>query len=1000
VTDETNQDAGPDLSGSRARTDSIALVLWTCGPDGECLAVDPGALATGGDASSGRAPRSRWDPEVHPEDSERRRGAHRAAMSTGDPFEVEFRLRRDDGGWRWVLERGLPVFASGACSGLAAACLDVTERRRAEQELLRSREDLRLALAAGNMGTWVWDRRTGNVSRDHNLQRLYGLDSDPTGGSFDQWITLVHPDDRARLLEEVDRALAEGGTYELEHRVIRPDGEVRWLERRGEAYVDEAGEVVGTRGLVVDITERKRAEEERDRLLAAEQSARRAAELAAGRLARLQAVTSGLADARTSSEVADVIVVHSAGGLGAASGAVCLVAPDGERLEVVRHVGYEPSAIERYQTFSLDAPLPASEALRTREMILLGSLEERYERFPALRSMTSHNASFAAVPLFVQGRPAGVITLGWPEPRHFDDDDRAFLTALGQQAAQALDRAAFHEAEQQRAGRQGFLAEASRLLGSTLVYTDALAQVARLAVPTVADACSIHVLEDGELRPVAMELAGPGAEDVVRRLGPHSWCLGRAQLLQVATGDEPVLVSAVEDAHRRAWAEDAAHLALLGEVGARSAMAVPMRATDGALGVVVLAMNGSGRRYGPEDVGFVQDLADRAAAAVVNGRLHEARTTIALTLQHSLLPPVVPVLPGLEVAARYRPVGTDTEVGGDFFDVFAAGGGRWGVVIGDVSGKGIPAASLTALARYTVKTAARWETSPSGVLEVLNKSILDDGPGERFCTVAMGLLRHGTDGVRVSLSCAGQPLPLLLDDSGALRTVGEPGTAVGLIGNPRLVDVTFTLEPGQTLVLFTDGVVEARSPEGRFADGLLEAALAGCAGRSAEVVADTIERSLFEFVGGRPRDDTAVLVLRRPPGMFHQHVVPTGSTVPRTRRRLRAWLTERLPGAPDLVEDVVLLANELTTNAERVARTSVDLHVSVEDDRVVVDVSDDGPGFEVHLPPARPPATDALAGRGLHIVARLAHHSLVRSGSSGSLVRCVLDRAGGSLAPG
>ena len=991
VTEERSDDPAGDLPAPAGAPLLPGVRLWTCGRDGRCL---PLGSAPGG------VPEEKAD--IHPDDAERRRAVHRQAMAQATAFETEYRVRADDAGWRWFLERGVPTFdASGTCNGLAGASFDVTERRHAEQELLRSREDLRLALVAGKMGTWTWDRRTGRVSRDRNLQLLYGLDPDPASGSFDEWVTLVHPDDRARVLEEVERAVVEGGTYELEHRVVRGDGEVRWLERRGQAYLDESGQVAGTRGLVVDVTARKRAEEERDRLLAAEQEARRAAELAAGRLARLQAVTAGLADARTRADVAEVIVVHSAGGVGASSGAVCLLTDDGSHLEVVRHVGYPPGSVERFRTVPIDAPLPTTEALRLGEAVLVGSQDERDARFPALRGVPVANQSFAVVPLVVGGRGTGTIALGWAERRQFDDHDRAFLTALGQQAAQALDRAAFHEAEQQRALRQSFLAEASRLLGSTLDHAEALARVAALAVPMVADSCSIHLLEEGELRAVAMEHADPAAKDLGQRLAPHSWTLGLPQLLDVTAAGEALLVANVDEGDRRAWADDDDdHVAALDDVGSRSTVAAPMRAQDGPLGVVVVAMGASGRRYRADDVAFVEDLAGRAASAVVNGRAHQARSAIAHTLQQSLLPPEVPMLPGLEVAARYRPVGTDAEVGGDFFDVFPAAGGRWGVVIGDVSGKGIPAASLTALARHTVKTAARWETSPAGVLEVLNRSILDEGPGERFCTVAMGLLRHGTEGVRMTLSCAGQPLPLLVDPDGTLRPVGRPGTAVGLIGNPRLADVTFTLEPGQTLVLYTDGVVEARSATGRFADGLLEATLAPCAGLPAEAVADAIERALYEHVGGRPRDDIAVLVLRRPPGIFHQHVVPAAKAVARTRRRLQAWLNDRLPGEGDLVEDVVLLANELTTNAERVARTSVDLHVSVDDDRVTVDVSDDGPGFEMQLPPVRPPAPDAVTGRGLHVVGRLADHSMMRSRSSGSLVRCVLYRTRGSLGSG
>ena len=987
MTDQyAHRDDGADVPWRALAT--APVLLWTGTHDGRCTYVsyqwrDYTGRSLAEEIGNG------WWGAIHPDDRKRRQAAFAEAATDPEPFEVEYRLRRSDGTWRWLLERGapLPVSAGG---GLVGACLDVTDRHRHERELLRSREELRLALAAGNMGTWVWDRRTGRVSRDTNLQALYGLDAVPAAGNFDEWVGLVHPEDRSRVLEEVDRALTVGGTYHLEHRIVRPDGTVRWLERRGEAYLDDTGAVAGTRGLVIDVTDRKNAEQERNRLLVAEQEARWAAEVAARRVANLQAVTAGLAEARTAEEVAEVIVVQAAEGLGAASAALCLLDDDGDLLEVIRHVGYDPSSIDRFQSFSIDADLPASHALRTGELVLLHSLEERDERYPVLRGVPARNASFAVVPLFVNREPAGAIALGWAAEREFDEDDRRFLTALGQQAAQALDRAQFYEAELWRHERQGFLAEASRLLGSSLDYHATLARVAQLAVPAAGDSCSVHLLEDDDLRTVASFHAEPPPDEVLAD-GPH-WCLAATQLLDVLRRGESLLLPKVDAELRRGWAEDEAHAMLMDRVGSRSILAVPLWSPEQAVGVLVLAMGGSGRRYTSDDVPFVEDLAARAASAVVNGRAHQARTAIAQTLQQSLLPPEVPLLPGLEVAAWYRPVGHDGEVGGDFYDVFAAGDGRWGVVIGDVSGKGVPAASLTALARHTVRTAARRENKPSGVLEALNNSILDDGVGERFCTVALAFLDHDDDGVGITLSCGGQPLPLLVRPDGDVRPVGEPGTAIGLFGGPHLCDTAQRLEPGELLVLFTDGVVEARSPDGTFADGLLESTLAAHAGHPAEAVARGVEAALLEFAGGRPRDDTAILVLRRPPDIFHAHLAPTPLAVPRTRKALRSWLAERLPEEHSLLEDVLLVANELATNAARAARSALDLHVYVDADRVTVDVSDDGPGLGESIPPLVEPAPDALAGRGLHIVGHLADDAVVRSGSCGTLVRCVRRR--------
>ncbi|MGQ0521059.1 MAG: SpoIIE family protein phosphatase [Actinomycetota bacterium] len=968
-----------------------SVLVWTADQAGRCTSLGEEWAAFTGQPTEA-ALGDGWTEPVHPDDLGARRAAHRRAGAGCEPVEVEFRLRRRDGTWRWMLERAVARAGEAPATVVAGACFDVTERRRNEVELLRSREDLRLALAAGHMGTWVWERATGRVWRDPNLQALYGLPPEPSSGSFDEWVSLVHPDDRERVVGEVERAMAEGGVYELEHRVLRPDGGVRWLERRGEVYFDEAGEVAGTRGLVIDITDRKLAEEERSRLLAAEREARRAAEVAAGRVARLQAVTAGLAHARTADEVAEVVAGQGAAGLEADSSALCLVSADGTSLRVARAVGYDASALERYRTFSVDAPLPASQAIRTGEMVLLASITERDERFPALADVPAQNQSFAVVPVFLDGRPAGAIALGWRAPRRFDDDDRGFLTALAQQAGQALDRARFSEAQQRRAGQQAFLAEASRILGSSLDHEAALAEVVRLAVPAMADSCEVALLEEGALRTLAAVHAGAERAGAAGRLAGRPWCAGEDQLLAVAQGTEPLVVAGAGAECLPAPAgDDADRLALPGAPATVSAMAVPLRSGDQALGVVMVAT--SGRPYGPDDVAFVEDLAARAAAAVANGRAHQARTAIAHTLQRSLLPPEVPLVPGLERAARYRPIGPDVEVGGDFYDVFAAGGGRWGIAIGDVSGKGVPAASLTALARYTLRATARREASPAAVLDALNSSILDDdGDEERFCTVALAFLHQGTGGVHLTLSCGGQPLPVLLDRSGAIRALGEAGTAVGLFGSPALTDATYVLQPGDQVVFFTDGVVEARSPDGGFADGLLERTLAGCAGLHAEDVAEAVEQAVLDFGGGRQRDDLAILVVRRPDVVFSERIVPGPQAVARARLGLRDWLGPRLAGEAELADDVLLVANELATNAERVARDALDLHVCIEPDRVVVDVADDGPGAGLQVPPNVAPAVDALDGRGLHIVGRLADRCDVRSTSYGTLVRWVARR--------
>ncbi|HET9444195.1 MAG TPA: SpoIIE family protein phosphatase, partial [Acidimicrobiales bacterium] len=875
--------AAGDAQSATAAHRAPALI-WMAGPDGARHFVNRRWLQFTGRTATEELGEG-WAEAVHPDDRDRCLKALREAEMTGAALETEYRLRRHDGAWRWMLDRSeaLPAPGGSDAAGRVGACVDVTERRLEEQALHRSREDLRLALAAGNMGTWVWDRPSGRVTRDPNLHAMYGLDvSDTSGGSYDEWLSLVHPEDRDRVVADVERAMAEGGTYQLEHRIVRPDGTVRWLERRGETYRDESGAVAGSRGLVIDITARKQAEEERAHLLGAEQRARRAAEVSARRVTNLQEITGGLADARRLDEVAQVVVEQGAAGLDASSCALMVLSDDGRSLETVRQVGYHPDSMQRFRAFPVDADLPASDAVRSGEPVLLESLADRDARYPSLQGLPALNQAFAVVPLVVQRRPAGAVAVGWSAPRSFDEEDRAFLDALAHQAAQALDRVRLYEDQRWRAEHQGLLAEASRLLGSSFDYEDTLARLTGLLVPAVAEACSIHLWEEGFLRTVAMAHATEEGEARMREEPAPAWCMSVEQVAEAMAGQHTV-VTAGEDG---GWA-----------------MAVPLGSGDEALGVLVVAMRARERRRRAGEQAFLEDLASRGAAAVANGRSHQARTRIARTLQHSLLPPEAPVVPGLEVAARYRPVGHEVEVGGDFYDLFSAGGGRWGVVIGDVSGKGVLAASLTALARYTVRTAARHETSPSAVLRILNDSIIEHGREERFCTIALAHVTHDPEGVSVVLSCAGQPLPLLVGRHGGITPMGRPGTAVGLFSQPDLTDTGHSLEPGEVMVLFTDGVIEARSPEGAFADELLERTLEASAGQSAEAVACAIETALLEFTGGQPRDDTALLVLRRPPLMFHRHMRPAPGEVATSRRLLRAWLAEHVPGDQAIFDD-------------------------------------------------------------------------------------------------
>jgi phosphoserine phosphatase RsbU/P len=239
----------------------------------------------------------------------------------------------------------------------------------------------------------------------------------------------------------------------------------------------------------------------------------------------------------------------------------------------------------------------------------------------------------------------------------------------------------------------------------------------------------------------------------------------------------------------------------------------------------------------------------------------EARaTSLARTLQETLIPPTPPQIPGLDIAAHYRPAGDGTEVGGDFYDIFQVGAGDWAIVLGDVCGKGIDAAVITALVRYTVRAVSVEHPLPARALALVNE-VLRQHRTARFCTVAFVRLRQVGGHWECLISSAGHPLPMLRPASGPVRVVGRPGTLLGVVDAPLLHDVPVRLGPGDALLLYTDGIPEARNGDRFFGERRTAEVLGRPAGSAAESAAGLLN-DVLEFQGDVPRDDIALVVVR------------------------------------------------------------------------------------------------------------------------------------------
>lgn len=412
------------------------------------------------------------------------------------------------------------------------------------------------------------------------------------------------------------------------------------------------------------------------------------------------------------------------------------------------------------------------------------------------------------------------------------------------------------------------LARVGEALDGSPGVEERLARLAELLVPAVADFCTIDILDETGLRLAACAHVDPdGAEQLatlgrnrgVRRDAPFGvgrvLRVGHAQLLTEVDLDAFAGDARSEEARRA-----------IGRLAPRSALVAPLHARSGILGVLCLAMSASGRGYDHKALELARQLGRRVGLAVDNARLYDQQHQIALTLQRSLLPPAMPSVRGIDFAARYIPMGAGQEVGGDFYDVFEAGS-AWAVVIGDVCGKGADAAALTSTLRHTMRTLARDDPPPSTVLTELNDALITErGLDTRFSTAAYVRVMPRASGLSVAVASAGHPLPLLVRADGAVATLGTPGTLLGSFAQVRVHDAAVELLPGDSLVLFTDGVTEARASGDIFGEQRLAELVAGFAGASAEGLAAAVEDAVIAFNDGPLRDDLALVVIRAATG--------------------------------------------------------------------------------------------------------------------------------------
>jgi PAS domain S-box-containing protein len=747
--------------------------------------------------------------EVLPEIGPGLLDVYKRVLTTGEPvLEREITGERPGSGRvRHVLASWFPVRVDGQVTGVGAVVVDITDRKAAELRLQGVLQQLPVGVViAESDGTVL-------LGNDHlekvGLAPYLGSGKDIREANF-----VGHrPDGSEYAADELPlrRSLETGAVVRgVLVTFKRDDGQQRTVEVNA-APIRDGGEIVAAVAVVQDVTARRAAEQRQDLLVRAGE----VLDSALGVDDRLDRFARLLVP-----QVADYVKIEL---LEADSGRrpVAIAHQDPER-EALMRAWRERGTLEETGTVGMGTTFATGEAKLTPEIApdaVVRSARERTGEEGAQLMEAIGPRSQIVVPLRARGRVLGALSMTMAESaRRYEEADLDLARDLGLRAGLAVDNARLYEEAQASA-------EAERRRRSQL---DRLAQIS----------LAIHRSRGVEGR---LELMAAGARELVgARRGAASMVVARSgPVVAVSEGPEAP------------------------PPDAEPALSAPLVARDGTEFGAIEVAGKAGGAFTAADQLALDDLARIGSLAIENAHLEERERHIARTLQASLLPAELPVIAGLDTAARYLAGGEGTVVGGDLYDLFEVDGG-WAFVLGDVCGKGAEAAALTSMVRFTIRAEAAHHTGPGEVLSLVNEAILRQFSDGRFCTALHGRIQVSRESVRLAIACAGHPPPLVLGADGSVEPVPCSGRLLGVVPAIELDVVQVELAPGSALICFTDGVTEGRGEGGMFGDGPLGAVLAACAGRDADGIAEAVTRAALDFQGGRTQDDLALLVLRVP----------------------------------------------------------------------------------------------------------------------------------------
>ncbi len=588
----------------------------------------------------------------------------------GERAVAEYRFRHADGEWIWLEAGATNMLEEPSLRAIVVNYRDITERKKIEErirflagtgtllaESLDYQKTLRrvVELAVPTFADWC---SVLTVDADCAIEEFVVANADPERERWGREMFLRYPPKPGfngcfhalRTRESIlGGAIPDEQLVELAH-----DAEhLAMLRAAGiQSYIVvpmvARGEVMGLFGLFIDESPRRYAEEDRllaveianraaaaidnARLYAAERLARRQAEEATNRSGRLQQITASLSEAINSSQVATVVLHQGVESLNAETAVLALLDRERDWFEVLGTLGVPEQILENWHGFAASGSTPIADAARAAAPVWIGTRQEFDLAYPHLINVPvlAGQGARCALPLIVDGRVLGGLGICFPTPRAFSEEEKAFAMALARQCAQALERTRLYDAERSAraaadaaARRSAFLAEASKVLASSLDVESTLGALTRLAIPELADVCVIDLLPQSGWRiPPVMAMGGQTPPPLARYLNDPLQMSSRYGFRKVTTTSRPELVRTFDGAVDAEVEMPSEHRTMLAELGITSYLCVPITARSEMLGALTLVWTNPALRYDERDLALAEDVAARIALAIDNARLY------------------------------------------------------------------------------------------------------------------------------------------------------------------------------------------------------------------------------------------------------------------------------------------------------------------------------------------------------------------------------------------